>query len=712
MPRLRLARAFPFLALSSLILGGCASNSRIPGPFRSAMRDAPPVAKRLPHPTRIHGETRADDYFWLREKTNPEVRAYLEAENAWADQLTAHTAPLRDRLFAEMKARIKETDISVPYRIGDWEYFSRTQKGQQYPTYFRRPREGGEARVVLDVNELAKGQKFMATGTMTISPDGALMAYTTDNTGFREYTLHVKSLVDDREFSEAIAKVDGVAWSSDNKTLFYVVQDAAKRPYRLHRHALDTNPKDDEMVYEEKDERFRLAVWLTLSHDFLVLQSDSLTTKETHLLPADRPSGSFRVVKPRQQDHEYSVTQRGDRLFIRTNDRGKNFRLVTASTENPAEWTEMIPHRDDVMLERVRAFADFLVLTERKNGLRSLRFIDDGGGDHDLPLTESVYEIGVGTNAEFTTDTFRYTYQSMITPRSVFDYDVRKRQSRLLKQIEVLGGYNADAYQTERIFARAADGTAIPISLVRRKDTPRDGSAPVYLIGYGSYGAPYPATFSHARLSLLDRGVICAIAHVRGGGELGKKWHDGGRMSHKRNTFTDFIACGEHLVRERYAHPNRLIAHGGSAGGLLMGAIVNMRPDLFRVVILDVPFVDVINTMLDESLPLTVGEFEEWGNPKIKKDYDYIRTYCPYSNLFAGAYPTMLVKTSFDDSQVMYWEPAKYVARLRQLKTNQTQLVFKTNMAGGHGGSSGRYDAWKETAFNYAFLLDQLGIRD
>jgi oligopeptidase B len=712
MPRPRLARAFPFLALSALILAGCASSPRIPGPFTSAMRDVPPSAKRLPHPTRIHGETRADDYFWMREKTNPEVRAYLEAENAWAEQLTAHTAPLRDKLFAEMKSRIKETDISVPYRIGDFEYFSRTQKGQQYPTYFRRPREGGEARVLLDVNELAKGQKFMATGTMTISPDGASMAYTTDNTGFREYTLHVKSLVDDREFTEAIPKVSGVAWSTDNKTLFYVVKDAAKRPYRLYRHALDTDPKDDEMVYEEKDERFRLAVWLTLSHDFLVMQSDSLTTNEAHLLPAARPSGSFRVVKPRRQDHEYSVTQRGDRLFIRTNDQGKNFRLVTASTENPTEWTELIPHRDDVMLERVRTFANFLVLTERKNGLRSLRFLDDSGEDHYLALSESVYEIGVETNAEFATDTFRYAYQSMITPRSVFEYDVRKRQSKLLKQIEVLGGYDAGAYRTERIFAKAADGTSIPISLVRSKNTPRDGSAPVYLIGYGAYGAPYPATFSHARLSLLDRGVVCAIAHVRGGGELGKKWHDAGRMSRKKNTFTDFIACGEHLVREGYAHPNRLLAHGGSAGGLLMGAIVNMRPDLFRVVVLDVPFVDVINTMLDESLPLTVGEFEEWGNPKIKKEYDYIRTYCPYSNLSAGAYPTMLVKTSFDDSQVMYWEPAKYVARLRQLKTNQTQLVFKINMAGGHGGSSGRYDAWKETAFNYAFLLDQLGIRD
>jgi oligopeptidase B len=677
------------------------------------MLDQPPQATRRPHHSKIHGENRVDDYFWLRDKANPEVRSYLEAENAWTEHHMAPTDALQKILFAEMKGRIKETDVSVPYRIGEWEYYSRTREGQQYRTFFRRAVGGtDEEHVVLDVNELAEGERFMSTGTMSISPDGKLLAYTTDNTGFREYRLHVKSLVDDRQFKDTIAKVNSVTWSTDNRTLFYVVPDAAKRPYRLYRHELGADPKDDALVYEEKDERFRISVSLTLSRAFIVLEANSLTTTEVRVLPADHPSETFGLVKKREQGHKYHVAHRGDNLFIRTNDKGKNYRLVLVSMVDPAGWTEMIPHREDVMLERVRVFADFIVLTERSKGLRRLRFLGDSGQSHYLDLDESVYELGADTNAEFHTTTFRYTYQSMITPRSIFDYDVAKRASKLRKRDEVLGGYEADDYRTERVFANASDGTRVPISLAYRKDTPRDGSAPLHLLGYGSYGAPYPASFSHARVSLLDRGVICAIAHIRGGGELGKKWHDAGRMFEKKNTFTDFIACGEHLVREKYTRTSRLMAQGGSAGGLLMGAVVNMRPDLFSAVVLNVPFVDVINTMLDETLPLTIGEFEEWGNPKVKKQYDYMKSYCPYSNLSAGSYPAILVKTSFNDSQVMYWEPAKYVARMRRMKRNDTPLLFKTNMAGGHGGSSGRYDAWKESAFDYAFFLTQMGIQE
>ncbi|MCB9868398.1 MAG: S9 family peptidase [Planctomycetes bacterium] len=675
----------------------------------------PPIAPRQPHTTTVHGRTLSDDYFWLRQRDDPAVRTYLEAENAWTDRVLAPTEELQQRLFAEIKSRIRETDISVPYRLRRFVYFSQTEAGKQHVTYFRRPADAPEDsadEVLLDVNRLAEHEKYLAVGTMRISVDDNLLAYTTDNTGFRDYLLHVLDLRTRQPVAETIPHVRSVAWANDNATLFYVVDNAAKRPYRLFRHRLGTDPSTDTLVYEERDERFRLDVQRTRSGRFVLLEAFSHTTAEIRVGSADHPEQGFRVVAERRQDHDYRVSHRGESFYIRTNDRGRNYRLVTAPVADPgpANWTEVVPHRDDVMLERARCFRNFCVLTERTGGLTRLRFLTDDGRDHYLALPEPVYQLVSGDNHEFDATEYRFVYQSLTTPPSVFDFHVARHTRKLLKRTEVLGGYDKDDYVAERVHAVAADGTAIPISIVHRRDVPRDGTAPLFLTCYGAYGLPHPIAFSHALLSLLERGVVYAIAHVRGGSDLGKHWHDAGRMHQKRNSFTDFITCAEHLAREGYADSRRMLAEGESAGGLLVGAVVNMRPDLFASTILDVPFVDVLNTMLDESLPLTVGEFEEWGNPKVEADFRYMASYCPYTNLQPHAYPAMLVRTSFEDSQVMYWEPAKYVAKLRTLKTNETPLLLYTNMSGGHSGSSGRYDAWREVAFVYAFALWTLGI--
>lgn len=679
------------------------------------MTEFPPTAQRRPHLTEIHGEQRLDEYHWLRNKTDPAVRAYLEAENAWAEHELAPIKQLEDKIFAEIKGRIQETDISVPYRIRDWLYYSRTETGKQYSTYFRRPSSSdGKEHPYLDVNRLAEGHQFMGIGSMAISPDSKLLAYSTDNTGFRQYTLHILDIATGEHRADTIPLVTAVAWCSDSQTFFYVTEDSSKRPYRLYRHTLGTDPATDPLIHEEPDERFRVSIWRTLSDGYLFLDIESHITTDLRFIAADQPNSEFRAIAPRKQGHEFSVSHRGDEFLIRTNDKGSNFRLVTTQVANPdpANWIEMFPHRPDVMLASAQAYEKFTVLAERRDGLLNLRFLTPDRVDHYLQLPEAVYELAPGDNHSFDLDEYRFNYQSMITPPSVFEYDPVSRESVLLKETPVLGGYDKTQYTTSRIQAESTDGTAVPISLVHDRNTPLDGTAAVFLTGYGSYGYHYPAHFSHARLSLLERGVVYAIAHVRGGGEMGKPWHESGRMSHKMNSFTDFIACAEFLLANDYGSPSKLVVQGGSAGGLLMGAISNMRPDLFCLVILNVPFVDVINTMLDETLPLTVGEFEEWGNPKIAQDYAYISRYCPYTNLGKHAYPAMLVKTSFNDSQVMYWEPAKYVARLRTMKTNKTPLLFKTNMAGGHGGSSGRYDSWRETALEYAYSLWRTGTRE
>jgi len=676
---------------------------------------APPVAPKAPKVDVLHGDRRVDDYFWLRDKTNPAVAAYLQAENAYTDAVMKPTAALREALYKEMLARIKETDESVPYRKGGYWYYSRTEQGKQYPIHCRRKgsREAPEA-ITLDLNQLAEGQKFMALGSYAVSDDASLLAYSTDNTGFRQYTLQVKDLRTGEVGPLRAERTGSVAWCADNKTLFYTVEEeSTKRQYRLYRHRLGTSAHD--LVYEEGDEAFSVSVHRTRSLRYLILSVSSHTTSEARYLPADEPGGDWRLIAPRLPDEEYDIDHHGDLFYIRTNDRGRNFRLVSASVGSPSRehWREVVPPRSAVMLEGVDVFRDHYILSEREDGLPQFRVAHLRTGEaHRLAFPEPVYSAFAGPNPEFDTATFRYSYQSLVTPSSVFDYDLERRESTLLKQTEVLGGYEAARYRSERGHATAPDGVRIPLSIVYKEGLKRDGHAPLYLYGYGAYGFPLPIAFSSNRLSLLDRGVVMAFAHVRGGGDLGKPWHDDGRMMKKRNTFTDFIAAAEFLIAENFTRADRLVIEGASAGGLLMGAVANARPDLFKAVVLKVPFLDVINTMLDETLPLTVGEFEEWGNPKKKEEYDYLKTYCPYTNLEAKAYPAMLVKTSFHDSQVMYWEPAKYVARLRTLKTDPRLLLLKINLEAGHGGASGRYDFLHEVAFDYAFILGQLGITE
>jgi oligopeptidase B len=674
---------------------------------------SPPVAKRAPKVDLIHGERREDDYFWLRDKRNPDVAAYLEAENAYTDAVMKPTLAFQDALYKEMLARIKETDVNVPYRKGNFFYYSRTEQGRQYPIYCRKAwhLEAAE-EVTLDLNTLAEGQKFMALGNYAVSDDGRLLAYSTDDTGFRQYTLYVKDLRTGQVEEKVAERVGSVAWAADDKTLFYTVEEeSTKRQYQLYRHVVGTPAHD--LVYEEKDEAFNVGVGRTRSRRYVLMGVGSHTTSETRYLPAEQPSGEWKLIAPRIPEQEYDVDHHGDFFYIRANDKGRNFRLAKAPVTSPGReaWQEVLPHRTEVMLEGMDFFKDHYVLFERENGLPELSVVDlSTGASHRIAFPEPTYSAFPGQNAEFDTKTFRYTYESLVTPSTTFDYDLETRTSKLMKQVEVRGGYDPGRYRSERVFATATDGVKVPISLVYEKTLVKDGRAPLYLYGYGSYGYPLPVGFSSNRLSLLDRGAVIALAHIRGGGDMGKPWHDDGRMMKKKNTFTDFISCAEFLLREKYGCRDRLVIEGGSAGGLLMGAVTNMRPDLWKAVVSKVPFVDVVNTMLDENLPLTVGEFEEWGNPKKKDEYDYIRSYCPYTNLDGKAYPAILVKTSFHDSQVMYWEPAKYVAKLRTLKTDRNPLLLKTNMDAGHGGASGRYDALHEAAFDYAFVLTQMGI--
>jgi oligopeptidase B len=672
----------------------------------------PPVANKLPKTSAIHGDLLLDNYFWLRDKKSKEVIDYLEAENAYTAAVMKPTESFQETLYKEMLARIEQTDLSVPYRLGGYWYYTRTEQGKQYPIHCRKKGSlEGKEEVLLDLNELAAGQKFISLGNFAVSDDGNLLAYSLDVSGFREYTLFFKDVRDGKVLTDRIEKVVSVAWAADNKTLFYVLEDAAKRPYRLHRHVLGS--QSDPVVYEEKDDLFRLFVSRTHDKAYLRAHSTSSTSSETRLLPSGDPTGTWRVLLPREENHRYAVEHRAGLFYIHTNKDAHNFRLVVVPAGIPQakNWKEMVAHRPDVLLESVTVFQNHCVLKEREKGLEHLKVIDlRNGKSHRLDFAEPVYSASQGTNPEFETTVLRYHYQSLITPDSVYDYDMDSHTPTLLKQTKVLGGYDPSAYISERVFAKALDGTAIPISLVYRKGIQRDGTNPLLLYGYGAYGASLPLSFASQRLSLLDRGVIYAQAHVRGGKEMGEAWHDQGKMLAKRNSFTDFIAAADHLVAEKYAARDRMVVQGRSAGGLLIGAVVNMRPDLCKAAILEVPFVDVINTMLDASLPLTIQEYLEWGNPNIKKEYDYIKTYCPYTNLAAKDYPALLVVTSLNDSQVMFWEPAKYVAKLRTLKTDKNPLLFKTNLAAGHGGASGRYDALRERAFSNAFVLSEMGI--
>jgi oligopeptidase B len=681
-------------------------------PEDGAASPRPPVAKRVPRRSAVHGETRVDDYAWLREREDPDVRAYLDAENAYTDAMMAPLAPLQQTLYREMLGRIQETDQNVPYRLGRFLYFSRTEQGRQYPIHCRR-RQGQEQpeQVTLDLNQLAAGKPFVALGVYQVTDDATLLAYSIDETGFRQYTLFVKDLASGDVVERVAERVGSAAWAQDGRTLFYTVEEErTKRQYRLFRHRIGEGTHD--LVYEEEDPAFNVGVARSRSRQYLLLGSSSLTTGEMRFLPSGEPRGEFRIVAPRIPEQEYDLDHHGDHFYIRVNDTGRNFRLVRAPVASPGRgsWAEVVPHRPEVMLEGIDCFRDHLVLLEREDGLPQLRVTDVGSGaSHRVSFPEAAYSVWPEANPEFDSAVYRYSYQSLVTPPSVFDYDMQTRARTLLKEQPVLG-YDRSRYETERVFATAPDGVRIPVSLVYRKGLAKDAQAPLHLLGYGSYGIPLPVSFSSDRVSLLERGVVVALAHVRGGGELGKRWHDDGRLMKKKNSFTDFVAAAEFLLANGYARRERLVIEGASAGGLLMGAVTNMRPDLFAAVVSKVPFVDVINTMLDASLPLTVGEFEEWGNPKQKPAYDYMKSYCPYTNLERKAYPAILVRTAFNDSQVMYWEPAKYVAKLRGLKTDRHPLLLKTNMAAGHGGASGRYDYLREVAFDYAFMLGRMGL--
>ena len=697
------------LAVASHVLAAADDNSSsIP---------APPVAKKVPKTTEINGRELVDNYFWLRDKQNSEVAAYLQAENAYTDAVMKPTEVLQKRLYDEMLSRIKETDVEVPYKEGNYFYYTRTEAGKQYSIYCRKKGSlEAPEELLLDVNELAKGQKFMSVRDLAVSDDGNLLAYSTDNTGFRQYMLAVKDLRSGKLLPDHAERVGSVAWANDNKTIFYTVEDpTSKRQFQLYRHTAGTDGSD-KLIYEEKDERFNVETAKTRSKAYIFLLIGSHTTSEARYIPADQPTAEFKVLEPRKQDVEYYPDHNGSFFYIRVNDTGRNFRLVKAPVSDPrsANWQEVVPHRANVMLDDTDFFKNYYVLSERENGLPQMQVTDLASGkSRRIEFPEPAYSSYPYANREYDTSKFRYGYQSFITPRSVFEYEMATGKSTLLKQKEVPGGYDRTKYQVEQIYAPAPDGVKVPISVVHLKGAKMDGTGPMYLTAYGSYGFPLDISFNSDRFSLIDRGVVVAVAHIRGGGEMGKAWHDDGRMMHKKNTFTDFIASAEYLVKQGYGSKDRLVIEGRSAGGLLMGAVLNMRPDLFHAALVGVPFVDVINTMLDETLPLTVAEFEEWGNPKEKPAFDYMISYSPYDNIEAKTYPNILVRTSFNDSQVMYWEPAKYVAKMRAMRTDHNSLIMKTNMnPAGHGGPSGRYDRLHEVAFDYAYFLTQMGIQN
>jgi oligopeptidase B len=674
----------------------------------------PPVAKKQAHKTVLHGDSLIDHYFWMKEKSNPEVIKHLEAENAYAAAVMKPTEALQESLYKEYLARIKQTDLSVPYRKGGYWYYTRTVAGKQYPIYCRKKdRLDAAEEVMLDANELAQGEKFLSVAGLEVSDDGQLLAFRTDTTGFRDYYLSVKDLRTGKVLENRFVKASQAEWAADNRTLFYVTEDAAKRPHKLWRHTLGDPRDQDTLVYEEKDELFRVGVGKSRDGQYLFRTSRSATTTEQAYLSANKPTAAWKVIAPRQEGHDYAAEHRDGQFYIRTNrHRSTNFKIMTCPVTDTtfSNWKDFIPYDPAVMVTNIAVFRNFAVVSERQDGNPHLRVIDlQTGKQHRMEFPEPVYTATLGANPEFDTTAVQVSYTSLVTPTSVYEYDLTTRQRKLLKRTEVPGGYNPEDYVSERVFATATDGTKVPISLVYKKGVPRDGTAPCLLYGYGSYGATLPVGFNATRLALLDRGVIYAQAHIRGGSDLGRQWYDDGKMLKKMNTFTDFIACADYLVKEKYCDRNRLAIQGGSAGGLLVGAVINLRPDLCKAAVLQVPFVDVINTMLDESLPLTIQEFLEWGNPKKKDEYVYLKTYCPYTNLKKAQYPAILVTTSLNDSQVMYHEPMKYVAKQRELNPNGI-VVFKCNMAGGHGGSSGRYDALKEQAFVMAFVLDQLGI--
>lgn len=676
----------------------------------------PPRAAIIETKLEKHGHVRIDPYYWLKERDNPEVIKYLQAENAYTEAMMASTKNLQDTLFSEFKRRIKQTDMSVPYIMDEYFYYSRVEKGKDYPIYCRkRGSLDATEEIMLDANEGAKGHGFYSVGVWQMSSQQNLIAFAEDTVGRRFYAIRFKDLSTGKMLTDVIPQVAGnMAWANDNKTIFYTRQDPnSLRWYQIYRHVLGSNPASDVLVYTEKDSTFSCGVGKTKSKKYIIIGCSHTLSNEYRFLDADKPMGDFKLFNPRMRDHLYSIDHYQDAFYIVTNDQAKNFRLMKTPVGQTEQkyWQEIIPHRQDVLLEGIEIFKTHLVVVERKNGLIQMCIRPwSGAASHYMLFEEPAYVAYVGENYDFDTSVLRYGYSSLTTPNSIYDYNMNTQQKKLLKRDEVLAGFDINNYTSERQYAKTHDGVLVPISLVYRKGLQKDGSHPLLLYGYGSYGYSMDAYFNPYRISLLDRGFIYAIAHIRGGQEMGRWWYDDGKLLKKKNTFTDFIDCADFLISNKYTSAENLFAQGGSAGGLLMGAVLNMRPDLFKGAIVAVPFVDVVTTMLDETIPLTTSEFDEWGNPGVKEYYDYMLSYSPYDNLESKAYPNMIVLTSLHDSQVQYWEPAKYVARLRVLKKDRNLLLLKTEMEAGHGGVSGRDKRYRETAFQYAFILRLVGI--
>jgi oligopeptidase B len=714
---LRFSRRFPLilvLAVLGLYLLGLAACTQTD---KEAAKLEPPIAEKIPKQLTMHNHTRVDDYFWLNQRENPKVIAYLEAENAYKDAALKHTEPLQEALFQEIVGRIKQTDLSVPYKDNGYFYYTRYEQGLEYPYHCRKKGDlDAEEEVLLNVNAMAEGFSYFNATGLTVSPDNTLLAYGVDTVSRRKYTLHFKDLRTGDVLPDAILETTGRAvWANDNQTVFYTRKDEALRPYKIFRHVLGSDPAEDTEIYHEGDNTFNAHIFKTKSKLYLLIGSDSTVSTEYRFLDAENPEGVFRILQGRERDLLYGVDHFQDHFYIRTNLNAKNFRLMKTPVDRTSKdnWEEVYPHQEDVLFQDFELFEKYLVVTEMKAGIPDIRIIEwDDFNEHRLDFPDAAYLAGLSTNREFDTDILRYSYTSLTTPSSVYDYNMLTKEKTLLKQDEVLGGFDSDNYQSERLFAPARDGIQVPISLVYRKGFAREGSHPMLLYAYGSYGSSMYPTFRSDRLSLLDRGFVYAIAHIRGGQEMGRWWYEDGKLLKKKNTFTDFIDCAEFLIKENVAAADKVFAMGGSAGGLLMGAVLNMRPDLWKGVVAGVPWVDVITTMLDETIPLTAGEWDEWGDPRKKEYYDYMLSYSPYDQVTAQDYPVMLVTTGLHDSQVQYWEPAKWVAKLRALKTDNKLLVLHTNMDAGHGGQSGRFRRFRETALEYAFMFDLLGIKE
>jgi oligopeptidase B len=685
--------------------------------YTNANVNQAPVAEKHPKVLTHHGHSRTDDYYWMNERENPKVISHLNAENAYRDSVMAHLSSYQDKLFKELKGRIKQTDISVPYLDNGYFYSTKHDEGKEHPIYTRKRNESdAEEEVLLDVNILAEDYDFYNVGDLEVSPDNKILMYSEDTLSRRVYTLRFKNLSTGELYPESILNTDGYGvWANDNKTVFYLTKNPKTlRAEKIWRHKLGTTPDEDVMIWHETDETFYPFIYKSKSKKFLIQGSYQTLTSEMSILEADNPLGEFKVFQPRERGLEYNIQHGKDKWYVKTNLAAQNFRLMECPElkTQKQDWKEVIAHRDDVLLEDVDVFTKYLVLSERIKGITNIRVIARDGKDHHIVFGEDAYVAYTSTNKQYDTDILRISYQSMTTPASVYDYDMKSRDLKLLKQTEVLGGFDPENYISKRFYADARDGVKVPITIVYHKNTPIDGTSPCLLYAYGSYGASMDPSFNHTRLSLLDRGFVYAIAHIRGGEELGRQWYEDGKLLKKVNTFNDFIDCGAYLVAEKYAAPDNLFAFGGSAGGLLMGAIANMKPGMWKGILAAVPFVDVVTTMLDESIPLTTGEYDEWGNPNDNTYYDYMLSYSPYDNVEAKDYPAMLVTTGLHDSQVQYWEPAKWVAKLRELKTDKNPLLMYCNMETGHGGASGRFERLRETAMEWAFLLDLAGKRE